>query len=186
MPHSQGSKTQSRSSAEANSAKTLKKVHIKKFFKKTKRTGRQKWCYVTTKAGSEEAVQLPQTILEDLLLGCLFSIYIFLESSHHSVRKPLLKGRPACPSASASDMQGRKSAWKPANSQPQLSNPQMFKSPPASQVSPAESSVIMEPGRVLYFALFKCLAHRIVTKWELLIYTTKFRGFEPAIVLRVP
>ena len=92
----------------------------------------------------------------------------------------------ACPSASASDMQGRKSTWKPANSQPQLSNPNMFKSPPASQVSPAESSVIMEQGRVLYFALFKFLAHRIVSKWELLIYTTKFRGFEPTIVLRVP
>ena len=54
----------------------------------------------------------------------------------------------ACPSASASDMQGRKSTWKLANSQPQLSNPQMFKSPPASQVSPAESSVIMEQERV--------------------------------------
>lgn len=96
MPHSQRCKTQSRSSAEANSTKTLKKAHIKKFFKEAKRTARQKWCYVTTKAGSEEVVQFPLTILEDLLLDCLFSIYIFLEPSHHSVRKPLPDGEAMC------------------------------------------------------------------------------------------
>ena len=42
MPHGQGTTTQSRNSAEANSIKTLKKVHVKKIFTKAKRTTRQK------------------------------------------------------------------------------------------------------------------------------------------------
>ena len=63
---------------------------------------------------------------------------------------------------------------------------------PDVQVTPSQSSLpswVLShhgTGKSLSFALFKFLAHRIMSKWDLLIYTTKFGGVEPAIVLRVP
>ena len=121
--------------------KTLKKVHVKKTFTKAKRTARQKSCCVTTKAGSEEIVQLPPTILEDLLSDC--SQYTFswnpatmLWGSPCQTERPCLGVLVNSPSFSLSIRHARKESNMEAS---QLPAPAV--QPPDVQVTPSQSSL---------------------------------------------